>query len=157
MFLALRWTEYGFIIVVAIIPIRVAPIKNGRAIWYGDKPALATIMFSVDFVRLYDVNNVPINTASGKNRGTYSNRRVHDSANAAMAVGFEGRRSTNVTAIIIPHITNSTNPTPEKNRRIRNLFKIFGLQRILYFIWKSIPWKIDNCKIKMNAYNFKTK
>ena len=79
MFLALILTEYGFMIVVAIIPIIAAPIKNGRAAWNGDWPALETIMLSLDFVRLYDANNVPINTANGKNSGTYSNRRTHDS------------------------------------------------------------------------------
>ena len=91
-------------------------------------------MLSVDFVRLYDVSRVPINTAIGKNIGTYSNRRIHDSYNAASAVGFDGSRSTNVTAKIIPHTTSMTRPTPEKNRRNKNLVKIFSLN-IVYLLY----------------------
>ena len=98
--------------VVAKIPIKNAPIRNGLVDLYGDKPALDIMMFSLDLVRLYDVSNVPINTAIGKNIGTYSNRRTQDSYNASNAVGFDGRRSTNVTANIIPHTINITRPTP---------------------------------------------
>lgn len=79
MLLALMLTEYGLTNVVAIIPIRAAPIKNGRDDWYGDMPALDTMIPSLDLVRLYDASNVPINTANGKNRGTYSNKRTQDS------------------------------------------------------------------------------
>ena len=97
-------------------------------------PALDTMMPSLDLVRLYDASNVPINTANGKNSGTYSNRRIHESRNAAIASGLDGRRSTNVTAKIMPHTTNITRPTPEKNRRSKNLFKIFNLN-ILYKVY----------------------
>ena len=79
MFWELTPTEYGLTIVVAIIPISVAPTKNGREDWYGDRPALDTIMLSLDLVRLYDASNVPINTANGKNNGTYSSKRTQDS------------------------------------------------------------------------------
>lgn len=92
-------------------------------------------MFSLDLVRLYDVNNVPINTASGKNSGTYSNRRIQASLNAAMAFGLDGRRSTNVTAIIIPHTTSITKPKPEKKRRIKNRVKIFNLNIFVLFFY----------------------
>lgn len=84
-------------------------------------------MLSLDFVKLYDVNNVPINTANGKNIGTYSNKRTQDSYNALIAFGFDGRRSTNVTAKIMPHTISITRPTPEKNRRIKKRVKIFSL------------------------------
>ena len=113
--------------VVAKMPIKNAPTKNGLDDWYGDRPALDTIILSLDLVRLYDVSNVPINTANGKNIGTYSNRRTQDSYSALTAVGLEGRRSTNVTAKIIPHTTNITSPTPEKNRRSKKRVKIFVL------------------------------
>ena len=56
-------------------------------------------------------------TASGKNSGTYSIRRIHVSESAASTVGFDGNLSTNVTAIIIPHTTNITRPNQEKKRR----------------------------------------
>lgn len=89
-------------------------------------------MPSLDFVRLYDASNVPINTANGKNSGTYSNKRTQDSTNASIAVAFAGRRSTNVTANIIPHTTSITRPTPEKNRRIKNLDKIVDFNLMCY-------------------------
>ena len=127
MFFELTDTEYGLTSVVATIPIKVAPTKNGLDAWYGERPALDTIMLSLDLVRLYDANNVPINTANGKNRGTYSNKRTQDSYSALIASGFDGRRSTNVTARMIPHTTNITKPKPLKNRRIRNLVKILSL------------------------------
>ena len=57
----------------------------------------------------------------------YSSKRTHDSYKAATAVGFDGRRSTNVTANIIPHTINNTKPTPIKNRRSKKRFKIFNL------------------------------
>ena len=82
---------------------------------------------SLDLVSLYDVSNVPINTDIGKNIGIYSNSRTQESNNAPIAVAFDGRRSTNVTANIIPHTTNNTKPTPEKNRRNKKRFKILGL------------------------------
>ena len=84
-------------------------------------------MLSLDLVRLYDVNNVPINTAIGKNSGIYSSKRIHESYNAPIALEFDGRRSTNVTANIIPHTTNNTRPTPEKNRRNKKRVKIVVL------------------------------
>ena len=108
----LRCTEYGFITVVAKIPIINAPSKNGRDIWYGDSPAADIITRSLERVRLYDVNNVPINIANGRNNGTYSNNLVNASCIAAHAVGFDGSRSTNVTAIMIPHMVSNTNPMP---------------------------------------------
>ena len=94
------------------------------------------IILSLDLVMLYDVSNVPMNTANGKNNGTYSNRRIHDSYNAVIASGFDGRRSTNVTANIIPHTTNITRPTPEKNRRNKKRVKILILNMlcILYIL-----------------------
>ena len=91
-------------------------------------------MFSLDLVRLYDVNNVPINTAKGKNNGTYSSSRTHDSYNALSAVGLDGRRSTKVTAKIMPHTISITRPMPEKNRRSKNFVKIFCLNIIMYTI-----------------------
>ena len=127
MFFALMLTEYGFINVVATIPIIAAPTKNGRVDWYGERPALDIIMPSLDLVRLYEAKRVPINTASGKNNGTYSNNRTHDSYNAAIAVGLDGKRSTNVTAKIIPHTTSITRKKPLKKRRSKNLVKIFIL------------------------------
>ena len=84
-------------------------------------------MLSEDYVRLYEANNVPINTAGGKNSGTYSNKRVHASASVVNASGLDGRRSTKVTAKIMPQITSITRKKPEKNRRIKNLNKIRGL------------------------------
>ena len=106
-------------------------------------------MLSLDLVKLYDASNVPINTANGKNSGTYSNNLRHASAMAARAVGFDGKRSTNVTAIIIPHTTNITNPTPEKNLRSRNLFKIFGLNIICYQLIKKVyPVHLTIAKLK---------
>lgn len=92
-------------------------------------------MLSLDFVRLYDANSVPINTANGKNSGTYSNKRIHDSDIASNADAFAGRRSTNVTANIMPHTTSITKPTPEKNRRIRNLDKIVGFILIVLKVY----------------------
>lgn len=71
-----------------------------------------------------------MNTARGKNRGTYSSSRRHDSNNAANAVGLDGRRSTNVTAIMMPHTTSITRPTLEKKRLIRKRVKIFGFNLI---------------------------
>lgn len=79
MFLELTDTEYGLTSVDAMMPIRAAPTRNGRDDWYGERPALDTMMLSLDLVRLYDASNVPINTANGKNNGTYSNRRTQDS------------------------------------------------------------------------------
>ena len=89
------------------------------------------IIFSLDLVNLYDVNNVPINIANGKNIGTYSNNLIQDSYSAAIAVGLDGNLSTNVTANIIPHTTNITRPTPEKNRPIKKRFKIFNLNIVI--------------------------
>ena len=137
MLFVLILTEYGLTTVVANIPIKNAPTRNGFVDWYGDRPALDIIIFSVDFVRLYDVSNVPINTANGKNMGTYSNKRIQDSYNASNAVGFDGRRSTNVTANIMPHTTSITRPTPEKNRRNKKRFKIFVLN-ILCIVYMLI-------------------
>ena len=88
-------------------------------------------MLSLDFVRLYDVSSVPINTAIGKNIGIYSNRRIHESYNAPSAFVLDGRRSTNVTANIIPQTTNNTKPTPEKNRRSKKRVKILVLNIII--------------------------
>lgn len=98
MFFALTLTKYGFITVVANIPTKKAPNKNGRAIWYGDRPALDIIMASLDLVKLYIASNVPINTVNGKNIGIYSNKRTQASVIADIVSGFDGRRSTNVTA-----------------------------------------------------------
>ena len=88
-------------------------------------------MLSLDFVRLYDVSKVPIKIVNGRNNGMYSNNRTHESYSASNAVAFDGKRSTNVTANIMPHTINNTNPTPEKNRRIKNRVKIFVLNIML--------------------------
>ena len=79
----------------------------------------------------------------------YSNKRIQASYNAIIAFGLDGNRSTNVTAKMMPHTTSNTKPTPEKNLRNRKRFKIFSLN-----IDKIIQFSFDNCKIKMNAYNF---
>ena len=86
---------------------------------------------------MYDVSNVPINTARGKNIGTYSSNRIHDSYRAAIAFGFDGRRSTNVTARIIPHTINITSPTPLKKRRSKKRVKILSLN-ILCIVYIEI-------------------
>ena len=134
--------------VVAKMPIKNAPTKNGLDDWYGDRPALDTIMLSLDLVRLYEVSNVPINTANGKNIGMYSNNRSHESTSVDMASGFAESRSTNVTAKITPHTVNITSKKLAKKRRNKNNVKTLGFNLIINY---SIIVSNHNCKIKFNV------
>ena len=97
-----------------------------------------------------------MNTASGKNNGTYSTSLIHASFSASNAVGYPGNLSTNVTAKIIPHTINKTIPTPLKKRLNKNLERILLCAIFLFIIavtQKSIDCLFPNCKIKMNIYN----
>lgn len=95
--------------------------------------------------------------ANGKNIGTYSSNRVQESTSAAIALGFDGKRSTKVTAKIIPHTINKTNPTPAKKRFNKKLFNIFFVDIPMLFFsyvyYLIITCSFGNCKIKMKVYN----
>ena len=129
-----KFTEYGFTTVDATIPINVAPIKNGFTIWYGDRPAPEIIINSDDFVRVYETTNVPMNTANGKNIGIYSNNLVQASNKVDKASGLEDKRSTKVTAKMIPQTVSITIKKLLKKRRIRNLVKTLGLNIYIIYI-----------------------
>jgi hypothetical protein len=87
-----------------------------------------------------------------RNKGMYSNNLIQASVIADIVSGLDGRRSTNVTAYIIPHIISNMMPMPPKNRRSKNLNKIVVLNIVsLGLLMEIIPCSFDNCKIKMKV------